>query len=84
MHETLKTDKVQLDIEMPFSAYDNVKAVIEILVRAVYDSFTAGAEFELPPNSFVPFQTMRYEIAMRRHGVDKPDLRIKDLVSEIG
>lgn len=83
--EDLRADRqpefTQLDIEMPFSGYDNVKEVVEGLVRSVYETFSTDADVTLPPNSFVPFRNMSYQDAMKYHGVDKPDLRIKDLVS---
>ncbi len=58
----------QLDIEMSFVDQDDVIAVGESIVRALWKSL---AQHEIP----APIPRMTYEDAMARYGSDKPDLR---------
>jgi aspartyl-tRNA synthetase len=69
--EDLRADRqpefTQLDLEMSFPTQDAVFSVIEqVMVRACA---VAGIEVK------APFQHMEYREAIRRYGIDKPDLR---------
>jgi aspartyl-tRNA synthetase len=57
----------QLDVEMSFVEQDDVIAVGEELLQAMWA--TIGVELQ------TPLPRMSYEEAMRRFGTDKPDLR---------
>jgi aspartyl-tRNA synthetase len=57
----------QLDIEMSFVEQDDVIALTEELIRAIWR--LVGAEVA------VPFERIAYHDAMNRYGTDKPDLR---------
>lgn len=57
----------QLDLEMSFVSQDDVIALAEDVVAAVW-----GLQGEAPP---LPLPRITYEEAMRRYGSDKPDLR---------
>jgi aspartyl-tRNA synthetase len=72
---------VKLDLEMAFADGWGVMKTVEGLIKSIYTEFTQPAgPLKTPlPNS--PFIRMNYEEAMARHGSDKPDLRIKGLVS---
>ncbi len=59
----------QLDIEMSFVDQDDVIAVGEAVVRALWREL---AEHEIP----TPIRRMTYTEAMARYGSDKPDLRL--------
>jgi len=54
---------------------------IETLIKSIYTQFSkpGGPLDKSLPDS--PFIQMTYEDAMSQHGSDKPDLRIKGLVS---
>ncbi|HEU4513927.1 MAG TPA: aspartate--tRNA ligase [Nocardioidaceae bacterium] len=58
----------QLDIEMSFVEQDDVIALAEEILEAVWA--TIGVDIE------TPIPRMTYEEAMRRFGTDKPDLRM--------
>ncbi|NNE68709.1 MAG: aspartate--tRNA ligase [Pyrinomonadaceae bacterium] len=80
--EDLRADRqpefTQLDIEMSFANREMVFRVMEGVMASVFS--LTGAEFE------VPFPRMTYRDAMRRYGVDKPDVRfgmeLQDLTGE--
>jgi aspartyl-tRNA synthetase len=71
--EDLRADRqpdfTQVDIETSFLSQDQIIALMEGLVRALFRNVLA---VELPE----PFPRMRHAEAMRRYGSDKPDLRI--------
>ncbi len=69
--EDLRADRqpefTQLDIEMSFANQEMVFSTMEGVMREVFS--LVDAEFE------TPFPRMTYAEAMRRFGVDKPDVR---------
>jgi aspartyl-tRNA synthetase len=71
--EDLRADRqpefTQLDLEMSFVVEDDIFAVGEAVMAAVWNE-CAGREIELP------FQRMSHRDALERYGTDKPDLRI--------
>ena len=70
--EDLRADRqpefTQLDLEMSFVAEEDVQAVVERVVDAVFLE-TRGSRMSLP------LPRMSYDEAMRRFASDKPDLR---------
>ncbi|HKS17222.1 MAG TPA: aspartate--tRNA ligase [Planctomycetota bacterium] len=70
--EDLRADRqlefTQLDIEMSFVQPDDVMSVIEETVRHVWKKV-------LGVDVAVPFARIGFDDAMRKYGVDKPDLR---------
>jgi aspartyl-tRNA synthetase len=58
----------QLDVEMSFVEQDDVIALSEAILEAVWS--TIGVEIE------TPVERITYEESMRRFGTDKPDLRM--------
>jgi aspartyl-tRNA synthetase len=66
----------QLDIEMSFVEQDDVIALAERIVAALWREL-AGHEIALP------IQRMTYADAMARYGSDKPDLRFKLELTEL-
>lgn len=78
----------QVDIEMAFASGNTVMKRIEILIDRMYSKFSKKALYNVEFPSLPPieiqklnFPRMNYQEAMLRHGSDKPDLRIKGLVS---
>ena len=69
--EDLRADRqpefTQLDIEMSFANEEMVFRTMEGVLKEVFSLTEAGLE--------IPFPRMTYREAMRRFGVDKPDLR---------
>ena len=70
--EDLRADRqpefTQIDLEMSFVAPDDIMAIIEGMLSAIYRE-TMG--IEVP----TPFPRLTYAEAMDRFGVDRPDLR---------
>jgi aspartyl-tRNA synthetase len=71
--EDLRADRqpefTQLDIETSFLARDDIMALMEGLVRKLFEDVLGQSL----PN---PFPQLSYDEAMRRYASDKPDLRI--------
>ncbi len=71
--EDLRADRqpefTQLDIEMSFANEEMVFRTMESVLKEVFSLTEAGLE--------IPFPRMTYAEAMRRFGVDKPDLRFE-------
>lgn len=71
--EDLRADRqpefTQLDIETSFMDEESIMQVNEDMIRGVFDR-VLGVQLAQP------FPRMSYEEAIRRYGVDKPDLRI--------
>jgi aspartyl-tRNA synthetase len=71
--EDLRADRqpefTQIDVETSFLTEEEIRAIMEGMVRAVFSEVLG---VELPQ----PFPVMHYADAMRDYGSDKPDLRV--------
>ena len=78
--EDLRADRqpefTQLDIEMSFMDESEVMGLVEGMVR---DLFRSVLDVDLPD----PIPQMRYEEAVSRFGIDRPDLRIDMELTEL-
>ncbi|MCP5143328.1 MAG: aspartate--tRNA ligase [Gammaproteobacteria bacterium] len=78
--EDLRADRqpefTQIDIETSFMGADDVRGLMEHLVRTM---FSQAINVELPS----AFPVLTYADAMRRFGSDKPDLRVKLELTEL-
>ncbi len=78
--EDLRADRqpefTQIDIETSFLAEDEIRSMMEALIRAV---FKEVLQVSLPE----PFPVMPYADAMSLYGSDKPDLRIPLKLTEL-
>jgi aspartyl-tRNA synthetase len=74
--EDLRADRqpefTQIDLEMTFPQQETIFGVVEGFLKAAF----AAAGIDLP----IPFPRITYDEAMRRYGIDKPDLRLPGLV----
>ena len=61
----------QLDFEMAFATQEEVLAVCERVIRAIFKEFQGHHE----PVSAEPFRHITFKEAMLKYGSDKPDLR---------
>ena len=61
----------QLDFEMAFATQEEVLAVCERVVRAIFTEFIGNHE----PLSAEPFRHITFKESMLKYGTDKPDLR---------
>ncbi len=86
--EDLRMDRqpefTQIDIEMSFVGVDDILRTMEGMMAFIFREVHG---IDLP----VPFPSLRYEEALDRYGIDKPDIRfglelrdISDLVGESG
>ncbi len=79
--EDLRADRqpefTQLDIETSFMDETGITALMEEMIREL---FATTLEVALPN----PFPRMTHAEALRRFGVDKPDLRIKLEIVDVG
>jgi aspartyl-tRNA synthetase len=75
--EDLRADRqpefTQIDLEMSFPSQERVFKVVEAFLVA---AFREGG-IELKP----PFPRMKYDDAMRKYGIDKPDMRLPELTN---
>src|SRR5512134_1962881 len=78
--EDLRADRqpefTQIDIETSFLAEEDIRKLMEELVRFV---FREAAGIELP----APFPVLSYDEALRDYGSDKPDLRVPLKLAEL-
>ena len=78
--EDLRADRqpefTQIDIETSFLGEEDIRSVMESLVRYL---FKEAIGVELPS----PFPVMTYDDAMRDYGSDKPDLRVPLKLAEL-
>ncbi|MDJ0700102.1 MAG: aspartate--tRNA ligase [Woeseiaceae bacterium] len=79
--EDLRADRqpefTQLDVEMSFVDESDVTGMMEALIRHIFKDVL---DADLPD----PFPRMSYAEALQRFGSDKPDLRIKLELVEVG
>lgn len=69
----------QLDMEMAFAGQEEVFEVIEEVLPPVFEKF--GRYHRASP---APFIRIPYQEAMERFGTDKPDMRIKLEIEDVG
>lgn len=71
--EDLRADRqpefTQVDLEMSFVSEEDIIALVEELLRFVFEEVLS---YKLE----IPFPRISYDEAMRKYGVDKPDIRI--------
>ena len=74
--EDLRADRqpefTQIDLEMTFPQQETVFAVVEGFLKAAFE--VTGEQIT------APFPRMTYDEAIRRYGIDKPDLRLPAMV----
>ena len=79
--EDLRADRqpefTQLDVEASFTTQDEILALMEKVIAAV---FRESKGVEIP----VPFPRLTYKDAMNRYGSDKPDTRFGMEITDLG
>ncbi len=70
-------EHTQIDIEMSFVSKDDIFALLEGMLQAVFRK-TLGVELE------IPFRRIAYDEALDRFGSDKPDLRFGIELKDFG
>jgi aspartyl-tRNA synthetase len=86
--EDLRADRqpefTQIDVEMSFVRPEDIYSVTEGMIAAIWSELLGAAPA-------LPFPRMRYDEAMARYGVDKPDVRfglelvdVSSLVADCG
>ncbi len=74
--EDLRADRqpefTQIDLEMTFPQQDTIFRIVEGFLTAAFRA--AGIELQ------APFLQMTYDEAIRRYGIDKPDMRLPAMV----
>jgi aspartyl-tRNA synthetase len=77
--EDLRADRqpehTQIDVEMSFMDAAEIRAVLEGLLKAIFEA--AGETID------VPLPVLNYDEVMRRYGTDKPDLRFPLQIVEL-
>jgi aspartyl-tRNA synthetase len=80
--EDLRADRqpefTQIDIEASFITEEDIYTLIEGLLKAIFSAARPGAE--LPPT----FPRMTWKDAMNRYGIDKPDTRFGNEITDLG
>lgn len=66
---------------MAWTDGEGVMQRMESFLKSLFNRLHADGDLLVPPLPDTPFRRMTYDEAMSKHGSDKPDLRIRDLVS---
>ncbi len=69
-------DFTQIDLELTFPQQDEIFGVTERFVKAAFEA--AGQPMT------IPFPRMTYDEAIRRYGIDKPDMRLPHMADLTG
>lgn len=67
-------------MELSWTDGQGVMQTVERLVKAIHNQIPDKWAIDIPKDE--DFLRMKYEEAMSKHGSDKPDLRILDLVNK--
>ncbi|KAL3421376.1 tRNA synthetase class II [Phlyctema vagabunda] len=85
--EDLRADRqpefTQIDLELACTSGNVVMEEVEKIVKNIYNEFPGDVLPVRPKLEETPFQRMTYMEAMSKHGSDKPDLRIRDLIHRV-
>jgi aspartyl-tRNA synthetase len=65
----------QIDIEMSFADSEDVYALVDGMMAAIFEVIDEKVE--------TPFPRLTYEESLNRYGTDKPDLRIKARIADL-
>ena len=65
----------QIDIEMSFADGEDVYALVDGMMAAIFEVIDEKVE--------TPFPRLTYEESLNRYGTDKPDLRIKARIADL-